>query len=270
MFREMPPLQVPFGELTSSPGTNDLAKQRVGSIDTDLPLISFNKVKGTTVAVIFGEGLWRWRMIDFVKKESHARFDGILTKMVQFTANKEDRRQFRIKAPKNQPENERLLFEAEVYDETFQALTDPEVSLLIRDSEKREYPFTFSRGNGYYTLDAGSLPVGDYAWTAQVLVGGKTLTSEGQFSVYPLMLETAQTTANHKLLNQLAMTNGGEMVSASEVGALAGMITSNKNVTSIAYERNKMNDLIDVRWLLALILGLLSIEWLVRKRSGTY
>jgi hypothetical protein len=39
---------------------------------------------------------------------------------------------------------------------------------------------------------------------------------------------------------------------------------------SVSYENKQLNDLINFRWILALIIGLLSLEWLLRKRAGTY
>lgn len=270
MFRELPPLRVPFGELKSSAGAINLVNQRIGMIDTDLPLVSFNKVKSNNIAIIFGEGLWRWRMINFVKQGSHNRYNTFIAKVVQYMANKEDRRQFRIRAPKSQAENERLLFEAEVYDDTYEAITDPEVTLVITNEEGANFEFTFSRYDRYYKLDAGLLPVGDYSWAAKTTVGGKGQKLDGKFTVYPLQFELAQTTANHKLLNQFAIANGGEMVLPGDMLGLSEMIRNNAEVKSISFERKQLSDLIDVRWLLAFILLLLSTEWLLRKRSGSY
>lgn len=270
MFRELPPLRVPFGELKSSAGAINLVNQRIGMIDTELPLVSFNKVKTNNVAVVFGEGLWKWRMINFVKQGSHKRYDTFIAKLVQYLANKEDRRQFRVRAPKSQAENERLIFEAEVYDDTYEAITDPEVSLVITNEAGVNFEFTFSRLDRYYKLDGGLLPVGDYDWVAKTTIGGKGQTLEGKFSVYPLQFELAQTTANHKLLNQYALANGGEMVFPGDMMSLSDKIRDNAEVKSISFERKQLSDLIDVRWLLAFILLLLSAEWLLRKRSGSY
>jgi hypothetical protein len=163
-----------------------------------------------------------------------------------------------------------LLFEAEVYDETYEAITDPEVNLVITNEEGANFEFTFSRADSYYKLDAGLLPVGDYSWVAKTTVGGKGQTLDGKFTVYPLQFELAQTTANHKLLNQFAIANGGQMVLPGEMSGLSELIRNNAEVKSISFERKQLSDLIDVRWLLAFILLLLSTEWLLRKRSGSY
>ena len=93
---------------------------------------------------------------------------------------------------------------------------------------------------------------------------------DGKFTVYQLQFELAQTTANHKLLNQFAIANGGQMVLPREMLGLSELIRNNAEVKSISFERKQLSDLIDVRWLLAFILLLLSTEWLLRKRSGSY
>jgi hypothetical protein len=72
------------------------------------------------------------------------------------------------------------------------------------------------------------------------------------------------------LLYQFAKDNGGEMVSPREVSKLAELIKVREDIAAISYENKELNDLINFRWILFLLIGLLSLEWLLRKRAGTY
>jgi hypothetical protein len=41
-------------------------------------------------------------------------------------------------------------------------------------------------------------------------------------------------------------------------------------VKTITYTTRKLNDLINIGWILLALLALLSLEWFLRKRSGSY
>ncbi len=58
------------------------------------------------------------------------------------------------------------------------------------------------------------------------------------------------------------------MLQPSEVNQLAGLIRKNENIKTVVYEDKRYSDIIDVKWLFVVILGLLSLEWFLRKREG--
>ena len=76
--------------------------------------------------------------------------------------------------------------------------------------------------------------------------------------------------ADHRLLYQFAHDNGGEMVYPSSMNALSDMIRNKKGIVSVSYENKQLDDLINYKWILALLIALLGAEWLLRKRAGTY
>ena len=88
--------------------------------------------------------------------------------------------------------------------------------------------------------------------------------------VAALTLESVNTTADHGLLHRLAAQSGGEVVSAKELERLTELIASREDVRNVIYEQTWFKEAIHLRWLFALILLLLAVEWFVRKRSGTY
>ena len=270
MFAQLPPLQVPFGEFESSPGLSNLLLQRVGSIETDVPLLSFNKRGTRKVGLLAGEGIWRWRMVQYLNSGSHEQFNSFFSKVVQFMANKDDKRQFRVQGKSELLENQKILFNGEVYNESYEPILDKEVSMKITGSSDQEFNFTFSPGLNNYRLDVGRLPVDNYSWTAKVNIGGRTFVERGEFSVAPVQLEMASITADHQMLNLFAQQNGGEMIYPSEMNSLKNRIESNSEVVSISYERKSLLDLIELKYILFVLIILLSAEWLMRKYHGSY
>jgi hypothetical protein len=117
-------------------------------------------------------------------------------------------------------------------------------------------------------LYACILPVDEYTYTASTKLGTKTFTANGLLTVKALNLETRQSVANHQLLNNIAKQSGGQMLLPSQVSQLADLIKHNDNIKTIVYQDKHYSDIIDIKWIFAIILVLLSAEWFVRKREG--
>lgn len=271
MIDLMPPLAVPFGEVAMSPGAAPLAYQRVGTIRTQKPLIAFNRNgDNAKTGIVAGEGLWRWRMTAFGQQGSHEAFNELVTKTVQYLAAREDKSLFRVESPKNVDENQHILFSAELYNQSFEAVNNRDVSMEIRNEQGDVFNYTFSPSASGYRLDAGRLPVGQYSYIAKANSDQGVLEEKGEFSVSPLIAEITQTIADHRLLYQFAKENNGERVFPNELSTLADFIRTRKEIVPVSFETKQLNDLISFRWILGILLGLLCMEWLLRKRAGTY
>lgn len=270
MVRRYPPLSMPFGQFDFSSGVSSVVFQRVGTIETEKPLMAFNKINDDKIGLIAAEGIWRWKNFCYLENNSHDAFNELILKQVQFLAAKEDKSQFRVSSGSNFLENEPLIFNGEVYNESYELINDPDVSMQISDEEGNEFNFEFSKYNDRYRLEAGSLPVGNYYYVAKTRQGGKNLKETGEFSVSAIQLEQLNTQADHHLLYKFAEENGGEMLMPSELDQLTLLIANNNRVHATSYESKKLSDLINIPWILFIILGLLSLEWLLRKRFGSY
>ena len=270
MFPSLPPLQVPFGEFNSSPGISTLLNQSIGTIATEIPLLSFNQNQEQKIGVLAGEGLWRWRMVNYLNKGNHDLFNSFFKKLVQFLASKDDKRPFRVSANTALLENEEIRFNAEVYDATYSPIPGKDISMSISDSEGNAFDYNFSPDREKYKLNAGRLPVDNYRWEAEVNIAGKKFVERGEFSVSPLQFELINVRADHQMLYRLAHQNGGQMIAKEQLLSLAEIIRSNEDVVSLSYERKTLSDLIRIDLLLWILLLLLAAEWLIRKLNGTY
>lgn len=270
MIKTMPPLSVPFGDFSFSPGVISIAYQQVGQIKTKKPLISFNQVNDNKIGLIVGEGIWRWKLTSYYQFESENNFNELITKTVQYIASKEDRSLFRVRCKNDFPEDESIIFDAELYNQSYEAINNREVTLRIFAEDGSEFSYTFSPNGTMYKLNAGKLPVGNYSYEAAVNGDTGMLKERGEFSVSPLQLEIVNTIADHRLLYQFANDNGGTMVYPSNMSSLPDLIKQKKEIVSVSYENKKLDDLINYKWILAIIIASLAAEWLLRKRAGTY
>ena len=266
---QLPPLLAQFGTYKSPGSAAILLKQRIGNLVTDYPLLAFSEEGGRREAVLAGEGLWRWQLTEFETYGNHHTVEELIGQSVQYLTANANHQRFRVYPSKNVfDEGENVLLNSELYNEALQLTNTPDVKIEIRSNAGKNYSFLFTRNGQSYQLDAGSLPVGEYSYTASGKLGNENLTATGQFTVKALNLEARQSTANHQLLQQLARQSGGMMLQPSQINQLANLIRKNDNIKTIAYEDKRYSDLIDVKWVFVLILLLLSSEWFLRKREG--
>lgn len=270
LIRTLPPLQIPFGDFGFSNGVQPIITQQVGSIATSKPLIGFNTVNEVKYGLIAGEGLWRWRMTAFQQTESHDAFNELLMKCVQYLASKDDRSLFRVTGDHDFSSTQDVAFNAELYNASYEPIADREISMRITNDAGESFSYLFSPKGSVYQLNAGKLPVGQYRYEASTTSDGTVLNERGEFSVNALRLEYINTIADHNMLAQFARENNGTMVYPSNMGELTERIQSMKEVVSVAYENKQLKELINIKWIAFLIIALLSAEWLLRKRAGTY
>ncbi len=265
-----PPLHTTFADFESEPSARVLFSQRIGVVETDQPLWVFSEIDGHKTSLTCGEGLWRWRLIDHSENKDHQLFDELISRTIQFLATKEDRRQFRVYSKNRFDEDQRIILEAELYNQSFELINDPEVTVTCTDQGGNAYEFVFSRTQTAYYLDAGKLPVGQYSYVARVRFDGKESRSSGEFLVAPIQVESVRTTADHQLLYRLSNSSGGTLYYPSQVASIADDIKAQEDIVPVIYSSEHVRELIESRWLFFLFLGLLAIEWFVRKFKGSY
>lgn len=267
---EFPPLNVPFSQYKQGTATQVLAYQKIGNVNTHIPLILFNQGVDRKSATITGEGIWRWRLADYVKTGNQQAFDELFTRIIQYLAVKEDKSQFRVMLKNIFNENEPVEIDAELYNDSYQLVNEPDVNIVITDENKKNFPFVFTRTSNAYYLNAGNLPPGEYTYKATTSVSGKTFQKNGVFTVMSLNVESVNTVANHVLLNNLASDHKGKMVYPDQLEQVEKMLTSRDDLKTILYARKRYTDLVAYIPFLLLLLVLISAEWFIRKRNGSY
>ncbi len=274
VLEELPrfnPVTSAFGNFAATPQAQVLLRKRIGRIDTEQPLLAFGETNGVKTGIFLGEGLWRWRLFDFLQHQNHEIFDELMGKTVQYISQKEDKRKFRVNLDKNIfNENEPVTFGAELYNDNYELVNAPDVAMSIRTGGGKEYTFTFNKLGKAYSLNAGILPVGGYTFKATTNFNGQNLVYEGRFNVQPIQLELFETTANHSVLRQLSAKYGGETVFPAQLVSIAEKIKTNQTVKPVIYQTTKTNPLINLKWIFALLAGLLAAEWFLRRYFGSY
>jgi len=265
----LPPLLAPYGSYNSPPAGTTLFRQRIGSVETTYPLLSFGDDAGQRTAVLTGEGLWRWQLAEYQTHGNHHAIEELFVQGVQYLTANANRQRFIVYPAKRVfDEGENVLLNAELYNDALELINTPDVKIDLKSETGKNYSFLFTRNNQSYQLDAGTLPIGEYNYIATTKNGAKSFSASGQLTVKPLNLEARQSAANHPLLNTIAKQSGGVMLPPSQIDRLADLIRKNENIKTVVYEDKRFSDIIDVKWVFVLILALLATEWFLRKREG--
>ncbi len=269
-IERFPPLQVPFAQYSLSRSASALLNQRIGAVRTAYPLFAFQAQAARRTAITCGEGLWRWRLADMQQNGTTAHFDRLVQKTVQFLALKQDKGRFRVHGEREFAQGDRVMLTAELYNASFEPVNDPEAVITFTNEEGSELAYTFSRTGTGYQLEAGILPPGRYTWKASTTLDKERMTAQGEFLVKPMVAEHMNTVADHGLLRNIAARTGGLAVDQAGMDAIAAELKDRPEMAARSYSFNSFSDLIGLRWIFFLLLALLTLEWALRRRSGTY
>ncbi len=269
-IQNFPPLLGFFGNYQLKSNAYQLLNQKIGAIVTENPLLVFTQINNKKNAVLFGEGIWKWRMQEFLMNKNQDATNELINKTVQFLAIKDDKSKFRIIHNNIFLENEEIVINAELYNDSYELVNDSEVKITLTNNENKKFNFVFNKTSKAYFLNAGILTPGFYEYNATTILGEKKYTQNGKFQVLPLVLEANSLTANAQMLQNLAHKFGGKMVFPTNLDDILTSIKENENISAILYEEHDVKEWIHLKWIFFLLLTLLTLEWFVRKRSGAY
>lgn len=266
--KEFPAVACPLATYKLSTGASILINQQIGQVRTDNPILVFNDEGGQKTALFCGDGLWRWRLRDYADHEKTDLFDELVQKTVQYLSVRADKSFFRVYTRRVISENEAVEFDAEVFNPSYELITEPDVSMVISDETKKQFTYTFSKTAKGYHLNTGNFPPGNYTYRAQVKINNQVFEQKGEFTVKQLMAEYTGLAADHALLFNISKKTGGQMFYPRQIGELSKKLLENENIKTVVHEQKQVNDLINLKVWFYVLLIFLSLEWFIRKYNG--
>lgn len=272
-FDDYAPLICPFGNYVLNEKADILMYQKIKGIKTDKPLIfifSGDNFGSGKYGFICGEGIWRWRMADYLENENHEHFDALIDRIVRYLSLDIKKQRFIVHAKRIFNENEQINFRADYYNRSYELMNKADVAMEISNEAGHKFNYVFSKTNGAYALSAGQLPVGKYFYRAKITESGKTYSQTGSFIVVPLNIEAVNLRADYKLLYQMSKESAANMYMPDSLDMLLQDLEQNPNIKAVSFSSKDNIDLIELKWLFFIIIGLLSVEWFLRKFFGGY
>ncbi len=269
-IENFPPLIVPFGEYKISPDSRVLLYQKIKNIKTKYPLIILSSNSKMKTGIIAGTNIYKWRLYNFYQNNNNNVVNSLLSQIVQYLTVKKDKSQWQVRVSKNiYDESEPVIFNAELFNENYEAINSPEAFLKIIDENNKEFDFVFSRQDNHYEINGEKFPAGNYRYIASVKYNNKNLIRKGKFKIIQKELEKFDLVAKHHILNNLSMKTGGKMFGYEKIDDLIDNI-KNRDAKPIIYFSQKTDKLLDFKWIFGFILLLLSLEWFIRRYNGTF
>lgn len=217
---------------------------------------------------IVGEGIWKWALADYREHNTHSNFNTLIDKTIMYLSLRINKDKFNINVQNSYSDTEPIIFEGELYNDNFEPINTPEVTLTLTtpDGEKKEYHFN-QTNNGYH-LNIGSMPEGHYTYTATTTYNHKQMATSGAFVVETTMLEDINLVANHTLLNTLSAKTDGQLLYPDDIENLPTLLKQRNDIKTIMYSEERYSEILNMPAIFIIIILLLGAEWIARKFYG--
>jgi hypothetical protein len=270
LLERLPPLSVPFGEYNVSSGTETILYQKVGTLNTNKPLLVLNTSGEQKIAVLAGEGIWQWRQEEFAQTNKQEVVDNLFQKVIQVLSVREDKRKFRVYPVRNEFEGgEQVVFQTEIYNDIYEPIYGQEVKLDVTDEKGRTKQFTYTHTKESPRFNVSGLAEGVYRYSASAALRNGQEKASGQFVIKNVDLELNNTTADFGMLRELAGRSGGSFITPASFAGFIQKLKDNRPADRLDSSED-MVELIYLKWLFFLLVLLLGTEWGLRKYHGGY
>jgi hypothetical protein len=269
-IRFYPPVTVPISKYDLSNDARVLLSQRIGSLETERPLLVVN-TEGARTAVVMGEGIWRWPLQEHARSAASTYFNELFSKLIQYLSSQDDKRKFRFYPLQNEfSDTGPVIFESEAYNDLYERIYGNPIRIEISNEagQKNEYDFTPQAGTSRYQL--GGLAEGAYTFRATSNLSGKQEIVDGRFVIVAQNIEQQNLVADFDLLRKLSANTGAEFYSINDINTLETQLTKQLDARPILRAEENFLPFINLKWLFFIGLLLISLEWFARKYFGSY
>ena len=227
-----------------------------------LPVVAVQRFGRGRSMVFAGEASWRWRMLQSSTDRSYEFFWRQALRWLATSAPDP----VALTLPAEIEPGDSMTVELEARDHSFEPVADATVSATVMAPGGQDRPLPLRpAGKGKFvaaeTLEAAGL----YHVRAEAKRGAASLgTADRWFYVGGSDREFADTRLNEGLLRRLARESGGKYVRAADAEQIISELRSGAPRTTEPERR----DLWHEPWAFALVIALLSGEWMLRRRWG--
>ena len=266
-FRDFPPLIGNFGEIAVNGPSDVILYRNINEIETSDPLLLTSEEDGIRTGMLLGEGIWRWRATAYLQNENFENFDEFLGKIVQYLASNKRKSRLNTIADPFYYGNTGVLIKAEYFTKNYEFDSRGNLQIDIRNKETgatQTVPMLLK--NNSYEINLSSLQAGTYDFTVRVV--GENLSSSGTFTVLAYDVEQQFIGSDVTKLSQLATNTKGQLYFSDQMDGLIEDLISDDRYKIVQKSNETVVSLIDWKYLLLLIVILLTAEWFLRKYYG--
>ncbi len=266
-FENFPPLQNPFGTVTTNGTVSTLLSSKIRNIDTNAPLLAFAENQGKRSAFLLGENSWKWRMQSHVENQSFEKFDVFVDKIIQFLASNDAKKSLVVNHESFYNSGEAIEISAQYFNKNYEFDEKARLTISVTNAKtKQTKNYDLLKSNNFFKVNLDGLLAGGYNFSVKEL--NSRTSHSGHFEILDFDIEKQFVNPDVEKLNQLATQTQGIISYPNQVDALIKSLLENENYKAIQKEIVAKTPLIDWVWLLVLIAISLASEWFIRKYNG--
>lgn len=266
-FNDFPPLQSEFGETKINIPFETIVYKTINGTPINEPLFATYEYNTKREAVLFGEGLWRWRAQSYLDQKSFNSFDNLLGKVVQYLGSTQRKSRLNIDYESFYNGNDDVSITAQYFNKNYEFDNSATITITLKElnnQNTKSYPFVLKNNN--YQVDLSGLEAGEYSFV--VSVQNENISKSGELKILDYNVEQQFLNANVTKLQQLATNTNGTAYYINNIKALADNLLNDVSFKTIQKSSKNIVPLIDWKYLLALIILSLALEWFIRKYNG--
>ncbi|MBQ4802454.1 VWA domain-containing protein [Aquimarina sp. MMG015] len=266
-FNDYPPLIGTFGEIHMKSSYDVLLQRNIGNIKTGEPLLATIEDNGVREAILFGEGIWRWRAQSYLDNKSFESFDDFFGRLVQYLASNKQKSRLNTISESFYYGNSSIKVKAEYFTKNYEFDRRGNLNIVVKNKDtEASQTIPMLLKNSSYEADLSSFASGNYEYT--VVVVGENISRSGSFSILDYDVEQQLLNADVTKLRQVATNTKGTAYFMNQIDGLVSDLIEDQRYQAIQKSKENIVSLIDWKYLLMIIILLLSIEWFMRKYNG--
>jgi hypothetical protein len=266
-FSSFPPLRSEFGDITFRTTAEILLYKKVNNTLTDLPLLITFENGNKREALLLGENLWKWRAQSYLNDKSFQQFDNFIGKLVQYLATNKKRNRLNVEHESFYNGNGNIIISAQFFNKNYEFDAKASLNIITKNKEDEiETILPFILKNNNYQADLSGFTPGQYDFTVRANNGEASYS--GSFQILDYNVEQQFLNANVTKLQQLATNSQGSSYFIANTDNLASDLLKDIRYVTVQKTTKNVVPLIDFKYLLALIVLSLALEWLIRKYNG--
>jgi len=269
-IKNCPPLITTFADIKGNAVKHSLLRQEIESIETAYELLCFGDNNERNTGILLAEGIWRWRLFDYKKNNSHANFNELIQSICQFLTLNKDKRKLRLKYPKLINQDDYFTLDAQLYNDNYQLVKQAEMTLNVQSENGIEYSYALKNYGDRYKLKLNNLPVGSYNFELSATHSNNSTALNGTFTIIPSNIERKEQVSQWDVLRMISDQSSGIYISKENINATASIVKENMKSSSLTYYSKKLSDIINQKLIFLVLLLCLFSEWAIRKSLGTH
>ncbi|MFV8465244.1 hypothetical protein [Flavobacterium sp. LB1P62] len=266
-FENFPPLQNPFGNITTNGNVLVLLSSKIRNIDTNSPLLAFTENQGKRTAYFLGENSWKWRLQSHIDNQSFVKFDVFIDKIIQYLASNNSKKSLVVAHENFYNSDEVIEISAQYFNKNYEFDEKARLTIAITNTKtKQTKNYDLLKSNNSYQVNLNGLTAGNYDFSVKEL-NSKTSYSN-HFEILDFDIEKQFVNPDVEKLTQLASQTHGKAYFPDQIEVLIKSLLDNEEYKAVQKNTMTKTPLIEWVWLLVLISIFLSTEWFVRKYNG--